>query len=231
MMEAFKWYKQMAFRDMKDNYFPAEVYQVGAVFEYEPDALGRSTLYVRMKCSPRIPELVDAIKHYVSFLIWKIDQKSREKGWIVITDFDGSSFSRWDLEFARYFVILLKNYFPTGMQLKLCLDIGIIWRGLWFMMKDVLPKRFRDILLFMPRDKLTDYVNIENIPRFLGGSCARPFNGLPVVPPGAPSGMDFAEKALRLRRSDFNFQPILDKILQDNQKEEESFHDLVSTNE
>lgn len=54
LLDAFRWYKKMSFREMKDNYFPAEVYQVGAVFPYEPDKDGRSTIYVRMKCSPRI---------------------------------------------------------------------------------------------------------------------------------------------------------------------------------
>lgn len=221
LLDAFRWYKKMSFRDMKDDYFPAEVYQVGAVFPYEPDKDGRSTIYVRMKCSPRIPELVDAIKHYVSFLLWKVDQESRERGWVVITDFEGSSFSGWDLDFARYFVIVMRYYFPTGLHLKICVDIGIVWRGLWIVMKDILPKRFSKILIFLPRDKLTKYVANENIPRFIGGTCKRPFNGLAVVPNGAPSGVHFAENVLGLNRKNFDFRHIVEKILNENKREEE----------
>lgn len=222
LLDAFKWYKKMKFREITDNYFPSEVYRIGAVFPYEPDKAGRSTIYVRMKCSPRIPELVDVVKHYVSFLLWKLDQESREKGWTIVTDFNGSGFSRWDLEFARHFVLVMRYYFPMGLQYKLCIDIGLIWRGLYFMMKDVLPKKFRDILIFLPKDSLNEYVNPENIPPFLGGTSRRKFNGSIVVPEGCPSGIEFAEKVLGLNTKGKyqNFQPILEKIYAENSKEE-----------
>lgn len=220
LLKAFKWYKEMSFRDMKENYFPAEVYQFGAIFPYEPDKDGRSTIYARMKCTARIPELVDAIKHYVSFLLWKVDQESRERGWVVITDFEGSSFSGWDLDLARYFAIVMRYYFPTGLHLKICIDIGIVWRGLWIMMKDILPKKFSKMLLFLPRHELTKYIPNENIPRFIGGTCERPFNGLAMVPNGAPSSVQFAERVLGLKKGHFNFDHIIEKILNENEREE-----------
>lgn len=60
--------------------FPAEFYQVGGVFGYEPDRKGNLMLYIRVKIHRKIPEVAAVFQAFLYYNIERLDEQAKGRG-------------------------------------------------------------------------------------------------------------------------------------------------------
>lgn len=60
--------------------FPAEFYQLGALFPYLPDRKGNLMLYMRVKVHRKLPEIQTILQAFIYHNIRSIDQRAKGKG-------------------------------------------------------------------------------------------------------------------------------------------------------
>lgn len=190
ILKSLRWKKSMGLRDLRDNYFPADMWFIGGVFIYEPDREGRPTMHIRLKTAITTRELMTTIKQFLAYLCWKVDRSGGEAGYIVLVDFEGISIKNCDLEMARY-VLEIKQVFPKFLRYLLAVDCPLIARAAWNMVKFAISPEDRHVMQMVSRAEVTKYVAPENLPPFLGGTSSRKFCGPSVVPNGSPSYVDF----------------------------------------
>jgi hypothetical protein len=186
ILSACSWRKALGLRDIRDDYFPIDMWFIGGVFIYEPDREGRQTFYIRLKTAITTREVMMTVKKFLAYLSYKIDRAAGEEGYIVLIDFQGITFANCDLEMAKY-VLELKDVFPNGLKALIAIDCPFIARAGWNMVKYAIPAEKRYLMQMVSRTDVTRFVAPENLPPFLGGTCQRKFCGPTVVPAGSPT--------------------------------------------
>lgn len=198
IIEAFKWRKSEGIRDLKANYFPDDMFKLSQMFVYTKDKEGNLTVYFRVKYIIKIHELVPTMKKFGNYLLYLLDEVTNGNGITAVADFQGTGIQNAEIDLLFYAITTLRNYFPAGINHIIIVDLPWILRACWGMAKSWVPENRRKLVEFITRKQLTDYIEIDNIPDFMGGTCKVPYAGSKVVPIGCPTTYEFCEKVLGL---------------------------------
>ncbi|RWS06049.1 Motile sperm domain-containing protein 2-like protein [Dinothrombium tinctorium] len=198
LIKCMKWRKLQGIREIEDNYFPEELFRLGAVFQYCHDKSGFPTFYIRLKLVRKCAELQLLMKKYIAHCINKIDEETWGKGWALIIDFGGIRLQHVDFEMAKYLLTTLKTYFPSGVAYGVCVDFPWVLRAFLNLIKSLIPANQRYLIKFSTRNDLREYIDEVCLPDFMHGYCKRPYKGSAVVPYGSPNFNDFCHFELGL---------------------------------
>lgn len=188
---AMKWRKEYGLKSLKDNYFPREFYQTGALFTYEKDLNGLPSLIMRLKYFKRIPELLETVKMFCIYNCYKIDEMTNGSGWVLVMDFTDCGYSHYyNLDVLHYFVTTMHYYFPAGMDYVIAVDLPWILSFCWSIVKVWIPEKRQGMVKFATKDTLIDFFPLENLPPILGGKCTRDYKQ---VPENSPTGIEFGQ--------------------------------------
>lgn len=143
----------------------------------------------------------------------------------MVFDFYGASMFNADIDIAKYFLSTLKTYFPIGLNYSIAVDVPWYIKTFWTVVKGLLPADKRSLLMVTTKADILKYFASENLPKFLGGTCGRKFQGNSVVPDGAPNSIDFGvtvmgypkEKSERLFK---NFDHLIKQIEEEEKSNE-----------
>lgn len=80
MKKALRYSNEQLGGHMQPNDFPAEFYQLGGLFSYEPDRKGNRMLYMRVCLHSKTPEIVEAVQAYIYNQLKWIDDEANGKG-------------------------------------------------------------------------------------------------------------------------------------------------------
>lgn len=190
IVNAMFWRKEQDLRSVRDNYFPDLFYQTGGLFAYEPDKCGRPTLFVRVKYVKKLPELSATMKKFLIHQIFKIDEQSNGNGWALIFDFTDAGVSNCDLDLVSFLIMILRTYFPVGVHYLLTFELPWILNAFSKLVMSWMPMESRELMKFVDKNTIIDYIDKENLPDFAGGSCKRLYRD---VPEGCPTAEIFGE--------------------------------------
>lgn len=186
--QMLKWRKEKKLHEMNDNLFPQELLLCGAAFLYEKDKFGNRTLYMRASMCKNCAELKNSMKDFLAYLVYKIDDPKEGSTFSVIMDLTNTTWSNYDLDILMHFVCLLKDYFPVNLDYVLAVNFPWLLSAAWSVIKRVIPAEKRDIVQFISSDKIFDFVDKENLPDFLGGTCKRSYR---FVNEQSPDAIDY----------------------------------------
>ncbi|XP_053210724.1 motile sperm domain-containing protein 2-like [Panonychus citri] len=201
---ALCWRKEMNLRSMKDYNFPVEIFTSSLLFPYECDREGHPVVYLRVSKYRKIPEMENILRQYVIHLLDKMDSFTNGNGIGMIFDLTGASTSSIDWTFLKYFTDTGTNYFPYSIKYVLIYNLPWYLNAIQKVALSLVPKENMGIIKFGKGPQIFDYVDENNLPDFLGGSCTRDYR---YSPKGAPK----LEEML-LKADELNNQQI-DKIV------------------
>ncbi|RWS15214.1 Motile sperm domain-containing protein 2-like protein [Dinothrombium tinctorium] len=215
MIESMKWRKAENFYDLKPSAFPEGMFRLGVLFPYENDKEGNSTIYIRIKFFTRIPELTEISKQYFCYILFQALERVEDgKDVTAIIDFKDAGPKNCDFGFVLFIFSKLTKYFPFLKGNFIVVDLTAIFYALWIVLKNMLPSSYSRKFKFVNRETIGEYVETENLPDFLGGTCRRPHRGDEMVPEGCLNNFDFLfQNGLSPKRIDeiLNlFQPMFD---------------------
>ncbi|RWS06051.1 motile sperm domain-containing protein 2-like protein [Dinothrombium tinctorium] len=194
LISTLRFFKEKNFRNIKPNDFPGEIYSLGGIFTYENDKEGNGTVYMRIKFVLRVSELKETMKKFASFLIFNLDEQVNGQGITAVVDFKDCGMRNCDLDLLWFAITTLTSYCPYGLTRILVVDLPKILQTFWFQAKYFIPSKWHNLIVFVDRNSIADYIEIEKLPKFLGGTCNRPYRGAEVIPDGCPSAFDFVRK-------------------------------------
>lgn len=186
--QMLKWRKERKLYELNDSMFPQELTICGAAFTYEEDKFGNRTLYLRASMCKNCAELKSAMKDFLSYLLFKIDDSKDGSTYAVIMDLTNTTWTNYDLDLLTHFVALLKDYFPVNLDYVLAINFPWILSAAWSLIKRLIPAEKRDVVQFINSNKVFDFIPKENCPDFLGGTCTRSYQ---YVNPDAPNSIQY----------------------------------------
>jgi len=197
--DAMKWRKEYGIHHLSAEYFPKEFYISGGLFPYEKDKFGNATLYMRIKMVKRIPELTPYLRKFLAWQLWKVDEENNGNGWVIIFDTTDAGISNCDIDFLFFMISTLKNYFPIGVEYILVHNLPWVLQQAWKLARNWIPPERRKLVRFSSDSDITDYIDAENLPDYMGGNCKKSYN---TAPENSPSCYDFGvnEAKLPLKR-------------------------------
>jgi len=179
-----KYIKEYHLRDFKFHHIFSEIYSVGTIFKYEPDRLGRPTIYFRSRFSPSCKETRQMSLQLGCFMQLWMEEISREDGYICINDFAGMTMANVDFGIHKETMNMMRML-PLSMKLIIFVNVPFALRWVINSLKLFLPAEHKKGFLILSQEQLQEVIPIENIPDFLGGTCKKPYSGQEMVPKGA----------------------------------------------
>lgn len=186
--QMLKWRKERKLYEMNMSLFPQEITICGAAFLYEDDKFGNKTLYLRASMCKNCAELKSSMKDFLTYLLFKIDDSKNGTPFAVIMDLTDTTWTNYDLDLLMHFVALLKDHFPVNLDYVLAINFPWILSAAWSLIKRLIPNEKRDIVQFISSDKVCNFIDKENCPDFLGGTCSRPYR---YVCEESPTSLEF----------------------------------------
>lgn len=151
------------------------------------------------------------------FVDLQLDEEARGHGWVVVFDFNGAGFANCDMEMAKFLINTLTKYFPTGLAFALAVDFPWILKTFWNVVKNLIPANRRSLLRFTSSGEVTDFIDAESLPAYIGGSCTRPCEGWALAPENCPSAVEFGLRELNIpkEKAEKLFE-VFDKIIEED---------------
>lgn len=200
LANTLRWIKREGFTRIPLNAYPAEVYLIGALFDYEKDLKGNSTVYLRVRYVFRCGFMVPHVIQWASKFFYELDLRNQSAFYAVVIDFGGCGLQNAEYDFIYHAIYILRTYLPACISYILVVDLPRILKCGWHFVKKLVPAEQRSLLRFVSRQQMTQFISKENLPDFMGGTCRRPYNGKVMVPEGCK-----LLKALEISRVKFSF--------------------------
>lgn len=173
LVNMLKWRKEQKIRELTDQDFPVEFFTAGISFVYEPDKYGNKTLYIRTQLLKCVPELRDLFKKFVAYLMYQIDDCVEGETFSIIFDLTNTGWNNYDIDLLMHFLTLLKDYFPVNVDYILAINFPWILSTAWSVVKRLIPPERRDVVVFIQKKEVFNFVPEQNVPDFLDGTCSR----------------------------------------------------------
>lgn len=183
-----KWRKERRLREACDQDFPLEYFKCGAAFLYEPDRFGNRTLYIRSALLRSVPELKESLKEFIAYLMYQIDDCVNGESWAVIFDLTNTGWNNYDIDLLMHFLTLLKEYFPVNVDYVLAINFPWVLTAAWTLAKRLIPPERRDVVIFINDTEVNKFIDQDNLPDFLGGTCKREHK---LAPKGCATIVDY----------------------------------------
>lgn len=160
--------------------FSKEIYQLHGIFPFGYDKNQLPVLYLRARVHRRWSQSLDeTFKRYVA---WQVDvmTKSNHGANVVKTIGTGRSFKDGsfgicfdclnvsyacvDMDFLRYLVKILVNYYPTYCRYALCVDLPWLFRSVWKLVRSWLPEEAQSTVHLIMSKQLVEFIDEDQIP-------------------------------------------------------------------
>ena len=175
-----QWRKEIGFEDLTAQKFPIEFYQIGALFPNGTDREGALLLYMRFKVYKRLDIIEQKIKQFLVYNLNQLDyQAKKERGWAVVFDTQGAGVAQVDFDMLLFLFKTIKQYYPWGMKYVCIYELPWILYGGWKITQGLLPQEATRLFRFFNRDNITELIDPEELPDFMGGSCPRDYCSVP----------------------------------------------------
>lgn len=204
--------------------FPAEFHLCGGLFQYAPDRVGNTTLYMRVKIYRRIAELNDTFKRFVLCNLEQCDTSTGGRGTAIVFDLTNCGLQSVDLAFLFWLLNSFRNYCPKGVSYILVLNLPWFLSATAKLAMSWMSVTNRRALRFVQGKEVEDFIAPENLPDYLGGSCKMdycrvPEGSVPALIRRDGRSFDFSEAQANRTREHFkpwlaaNYeQELLDKL-------------------
>lgn len=105
--------------------------------------------------------------------MYQVDDSVNGESWSVIFDLTNTGWSNYDIDLLMHFLTLLREFFPVNLDYVLAINFPWVLSAAWALAKRLIPPERRDVVAFISNNEIFNYIDKENVPDFLGGTCER----------------------------------------------------------
>ncbi|KAH9501464.1 Motile sperm domain-containing protein 2, variant 4 [Dermatophagoides farinae] len=132
---------------------------------------GNELLFIRVKCYYKIRLREQIFRNFILFQMERCLHRSHGHGITMIVDFNGFSYANIDLDFIIWGAKLLTKFCPKSLKRIVCYDMSRIVIPFYNIFKRLLSDEIQQRLRFWNDDEIFKYIDRNNLPRYLGGTC------------------------------------------------------------
>ncbi|XP_054163780.1 uncharacterized protein LOC128961555 [Oppia nitens] len=168
LIKSIQWKKSYGLHDRDHTYFPKELVHIFGYEKFSRDTDGRVVGWIAGSRYKKIGQFSPLIYQYGFYVVEMIDRMAGNKGWTVVADHHGAGLANVDMNLFYMGLEALK-YYPMGFKLMINIDLPWLLNSIIKFCLTLLPKSLHQSLVFIKRNQLTNYININDIPVPYGG--------------------------------------------------------------
>ncbi|KPM08942.1 Motile sperm domain-containing protein 2-like protein [Sarcoptes scabiei] len=189
LRSVLKWRRQHDLSNVRPEFFPREFYEIGGLFEYEPDRQGNPVIYLRIRMHRKIKEIQEPIQQFLLYTIDRVDRRSDSKGCVIVFDCSGAGYSNMDLDMLKSLIDIAFKYFPLCIRHVIVYELSWMLNAFRKIAMNLVPSSLAALVRFANQNDITDFIQKESLPDFMGGTCRRNYRQ---IPSGCRSTLDMA---------------------------------------
>lgn len=173
LLSILHWRQANGISSLSDSSFPREFYEIGGMHTYGWDKAGNCVCYIRARFFTMQREIVEVMKKFVIYQMYKADElgASNGAGWVLVFDCTGAVYSNIDREMAQFLQVTLRDYFPSGQAYMLAHNLPWLLNAVSKLLFTMLPHNVRERLKHSNDKTITQYIDRQFLPPYLGGTC------------------------------------------------------------
>jgi hypothetical protein len=177
MKDALRWrrtFNGKGIHMLDERTFESEL-KTGKGFFHGWDKWGRPVSYITARLHNGNARNLQEVEEFCVWMIENEHQKlfNRTHGVYrscVIFDLGGFSLSNMDYQFMKFMINILQNYFPDSLGQCLILNSPWIFSTCWIALKRWIDPASQEKIKFVNQTELSNYVDVEQVPKSHGGS-------------------------------------------------------------
>ncbi|XP_075053095.1 motile sperm domain-containing protein 2 [Mixophyes fleayi] len=168
--ESFRWRKDIAVNDLSESVIPRWCFDVGATYLHGYDKEGNKLFWFRVKFHVRDAKTSDDKKKCVAFWFERYARREPGKLLTVVFDMAECGLSNVDMDFVRFVINCFKIYYPKYLSKIVVFEMPWIMNAAFKIVKGWLGPEAINMLKFVNRSEIPDYISFEYLPPHMGGT-------------------------------------------------------------
>ncbi|XP_063305091.1 motile sperm domain-containing protein 2 isoform X1 [Pelobates fuscus] len=168
--ESLKWRKDIAVNDLSETSLPKWCFEIGATFLHGYDKEGNKLFWLRVKLHIRDAKTFEDKKKCVAFWLERYAKREPGKYLTVVFDMTECGLSNIDMDFVRFVINCFKIYYPRYLSKLVIFEMPWIMNAAFKIVKGWLGPEAINMLKFVNRNEIQDYISVEYLPPHMGGT-------------------------------------------------------------
>ncbi|NP_001088926.1 motile sperm domain containing 2 S homeolog [Xenopus laevis] len=168
--ESLKWRKEIGVNDLSESTIPKWCFETGATYLHGYDKEGNKLLWLRVKLHVRDGKTNEDKKKFVAFWLERYARREPGKLLTVVFDMLDSGLSNIDMDFVRFVINSFKTYYPRYLSKMVVFEMPWILNAAFKIVKSWLGPEAINVLKFVNKNQVQDYISIEYLPPHMGGT-------------------------------------------------------------
>lgn len=153
--------------------FPSEIHEVGGIFQYLPDRVGNTTLWMRARHHRRCAEMNHIMKQFILCVMEQCDKASKGRGVAVVFDLSECGIKNADPSFLFWLLSSFRSFCPKGLSYIIVYNLPWVLSATCTIAMSWLSSTNRKRLRFIEGDDIQKFIAPENLPDFIPGGLGK----------------------------------------------------------
>uniref|UniRef100_A0A1Q3G2D9 Putative conserved plasma membrane protein n=1 Tax=Culex tarsalis TaxID=7177 RepID=A0A1Q3G2D9_CULTA len=179
------WRKTAKINEICEENIRLDYVEEGIMFPRGKDLDGKTLFIYRASLYTRGSKNLDEMKRMFLYWLERIIRESNDDYITIIFELSDAGLSNVDMDYTKYIITTLKNYYPYSLNYILVFDLPWILNATFQIIKRLLPAKAVDRLKNINGKSIRDYIDEDNMLAGWGGKDDYQFKFVPEVR-GAP---------------------------------------------
>lgn len=165
------WRKENDYFDLKPIQIPREIHEIDLFYPFGKDKFGHPLLFIQTSRSNVPKEMQSSImKHFIwSAELMRNKVLYENHKFAMIFDCRNPSVN---ISLLKEILFTYTTYYPLTVAYILFIDMNFSFRFIYQIIKYFFPKHFRDHMFLVNMADVSNLIDADNLPNYLGGHCS-----------------------------------------------------------
>ncbi|CAG9120294.1 unnamed protein product [Plutella xylostella] len=173
------WRKTVGASDLNETNIRLDYIKEGAIFPHGRDLDGHLLLIVKSKLHVKGQKDFEELKKCIIYWFDRVEREENGKPITLFFDMDGCGLSNLDMELIKYFIQLMKHYYPYFLHQILVFQMPWVLSAAFKVIKSLLPAKAVEMMKFVSKDNLKELVSPDQALTCWGGNDDYTFEFVP----------------------------------------------------
>ncbi|XP_035785491.1 motile sperm domain-containing protein 2-like [Anopheles albimanus] len=179
LWETMEWRKTSGINDIREDNIRMEYINDGLMFPRGRDVDGKTVFIFKSKLYVRGSRNLDDLKKCFLYWIERIIREANDDLVTIVFDLTDAGLSNVDMDYTKYIINTLKNYYPCSVNYILIYDLPWILNATFQIIKKLLPAKAVDRLRNINSKNISEYIDEDNMLKSWGGKDDYVFKFIP----------------------------------------------------
>ncbi|EFX68040.1 motile sperm domain-containing protein 2-like [Daphnia pulex] len=155
-----KWRSKFGANDISHSNINLQIVCAGGMFPHCKDKDGKPLFIVKVKSSVKGAYKSDEVHKVLVYWFDRLEKQQKGDKISVFFEMTGAGLSNMDMEFVQYLIMLFRDYYPYFLNYIIIFEMSWILNAAWKVIKGWMPAKSVNMVKFVGRSDLKDFVPV-----------------------------------------------------------------------